>query len=310
MGCLARISGGIGVIAALVIVLGPTIGGSAQGVPRAEALGPGGTVSFFGRVAEGESFVWCLDTSGTMAFEDGLATLIPEVTASLASLDPSQQFSLVSYDSNVTVYSPTLLPATATNVSDAIQWVSGLGASGDSCVESGLLTSLGLLAGAPSPTVFIVSDGFPECGGVNVTIEALAAVAAANTGDIPIHAGGVGIFDGPTGFLGSLAYQNGGTVANTLPAFVRGDANGDGAVDLSDAVRILETQFAGSTAPICEVAADANDDGALQGIPDAIALLSHLFVPGAPAPPHPFPECGLDVTIDPLPCTLLNHDCP
>lgn len=77
-------------------------------------------------------------------------------------------------------------------------------------------------------------------------------------------------------------------------AFVRGDANADGAFDLSDPVFVLGYLFLGASRPQCLDACDANDDGALE-ITDAIQALSFLFL-GGPPPAAPFPECGLDST--------------
>lgn len=83
-------------------------------------------------------------------------------------------------------------------------------------------------------------------------------------------------------------------------AFIRGDANDDGAVDVSDAVNLLSALFVpGTPALVCADAGDVNDDGALD-VSDAIYLLSHLFVPGSPTPPAPFPDDGTDPTMDPL----------
>jgi hypothetical protein len=44
---------------------------------------------------------------------------------------------------------------------------------------------------------------------------------------------------------------------------VRGEANGDGKVDLSDAVFLLQHLFLGGPAPKCQDAADINDSGAV-----------------------------------------------
>ncbi|MBT7104976.1 MAG: hypothetical protein HN940_11845, partial [Planctomycetes bacterium] len=82
-------------------------------------------------------------------------------------------------------------------------------------------------------------------------------------------------------------------------SFIRGDVNGDGGIDFSDAVTTLDYLFTGGTIP-CDNAADSNDDGTLN-IADAIALLSYLFS-GASAPPAPFPDCGIDPTVDALEC--------
>ncbi len=72
--------------------------------------------------------------------------------------------------------------------------------------------------------------------------------------------------------------------------FVRGDCNEDGAVDVSDAVRVLGVLFLGEVASECPAACDTNDDDA-RDISDAIAVLAFLFAGGG-APPQPFPACG------------------
>ncbi|MBI4604692.1 MAG: hypothetical protein HY721_22245 [Planctomycetes bacterium] len=84
----------------------------------------------------------------------------------------------------------------------------------------------------------------------------------------------------------------------------RGDANGDGDQDISDAITIVLHLFAGGLPLGCSDAADVDDDGTLS-LTDAIALLVHLFR-GGTAPPAPFPECGVDSTADPLGCE--RHD--
>ncbi|MBT7640338.1 MAG: hypothetical protein HN598_07615, partial [Planctomycetes bacterium] len=90
------------------------------------------------------------------------------------------------------------------------------------------------------------------------------------------------------------------------PLLGRGDVNGDGAVNVADAIYSLDVLFMGVTAP-CEDAADSNDDGLLN-IADPIALLGYLFS-GATPPPPPFPDCGIDPTVDALECDSFNS-CP
>jgi len=84
-----------------------------------------------------------------------------------------------------------------------------------------------------------------------------------------------------------------------LPAFVRGDANGDSFVDLSDPIATLLHLFSGEDEPPCLDAADANDSGTLD-LSDAIAVLAHLFLDGGPLPPPNAP--GADPTPDGLDC--------
>lgn len=84
----------------------------------------------------------------------------------------------------------------------------------------------------------------------------------------------------------------GGTVGPSDPSFVRGNLNGDGAVDISDAIFGLSALFVpGSASPGCLDAADVNSDGGFD-ISDMIYLLSSLFVPGSPSPAAPFPTCA------------------
>lgn len=88
-----------------------------------------------------------------------------------------------------------------------------------------------------------------------------------------------------------------------LPAsaqFVRGDANGDGTVDIGDVVGILNQLFVpGTPLPDCHAAHDANDSGTID-VSDAIFVASYLFSSGATLPP-PFPDPGFDPTPDSLP---------
>jgi hypothetical protein len=90
---------------------------------------------------------------------------------------------------------------------------------------------------------------------------------------------------------------------NVLPeisTFIRGDSNGDGSVNLSDAERTLGHLFLGTRSPACYDAADANDDGAID-ITDALRTLTFLFLGGEAIPP-PYPAPGEDLTEDLLGC--------
>jgi hypothetical protein len=86
----------------------------------------------------------------------------------------------------------------------------------------------------------------------------------------------------------------------SMPAFRRADVNGDGDVNLSDAVVILMYLYVEGARPSCLKGADVDDDGSL-GIADPIRLLNYL-VRGGIAPPAPFADCGVDPTWDPLGC--------
>ncbi|MGQ9589520.1 MAG: FG-GAP repeat domain-containing protein [Planctomycetota bacterium] len=79
------------------------------------------------------------------------------------------------------------------------------------------------------------------------------------------------------------------------PTFHRGDPNGDGRLDISDALFEFGFLFLGGPPPGCLESADTNGDGR-HDISDGIALLSFLFLDGPP-PVYPGPvglPCGPD----------------
>ncbi len=90
-------------------------------------------------------------------------------------------------------------------------------------------------------------------------------------------------------------------VANVAaaPRFRRGDSNGDGEVNLSDPIRVLERLFASGDPLPCEDAADFDDNGELE-LQDPIDALYYLFLGRKPAV-FPGPGvCGTDLIADAL----------
>lgn len=71
------------------------------------------------------------------------------------------------------------------------------------------------------------------------------------------------------------------TVAG-IEEYVKGDANGDGVVNIGDAVYIITYVFRGGPAPVPLTAGDANCDGNVN-VGDAVYLISFIFR-GGPAP--------------------------
>lgn len=84
--------------------------------------------------------------------------------------------------------------------------------------------------------------------------------------------------------------------------FMRGDANDDGSVDISDVLELLDDIFEGDVLA-CGDASDANDDDSVN-IADAVHLLDYLFI-GSVAIPAPFPSCSWDSTGTPS-CLVYN----
>jgi hypothetical protein len=85
-------------------------------------------------------------------------------------------------------------------------------------------------------------------------------------------------------------------------SFLRGDANSDGTVDISDPIAVLGFLFVGSEPPACMDSADSNDDGAVD-IADPVMTLFTLFKESVPLP-EPYPNDGFDPTDDSFGCGL------
>ena len=89
--------------------------------------------------------------------------------------------------------------------------------------------------------------------------------------------------------------------AASAQGFIRGDADGSGQVDVTDAVVVLTHLFLAGAAPLCDDAADADDSGSL-AITDPIRILGRLFLGDGPLPP-PEEARGTDPTPDGLGCS-------
>ena len=99
--------------------------------------------------------------------------------------------------------------------------------------------------------------------------------------------------------LGAVERQLCGGGSGIPEPFLRGDCNGDGARDVSDAVTLLSFLFTGGILD-CIATADTNDDGDLN-VADGVTLLTYLFIGGDPLP-EPFDVCGPDPTGSPFGC--------
>ncbi|HVR73403.1 MAG TPA: dockerin type I repeat-containing protein, partial [Planctomycetota bacterium] len=132
-------------------------------------------------------------------------------------------------------------------------------------------------------------------------------------GEIPILAGWTSpSFTAVSGrvFFGAADAVHGAELwALDLPSLEttlrRSDANGDGKVDVSDAVRILEWLFRGGGQPPCLAAADVTGDVRID-LADPVSLLGFLFL-GEPPPPAPFFRCGHEA---PLGAATLGCEVP
>ncbi len=82
--------------------------------------------------------------------------------------------------------------------------------------------------------------------------------------------------------------------------YSRSDCNNDDRLDIADPVATLNWLFRGMPPPKCPDACDNDDDGTVS-ITDSVYILNFLFR-GTEGPPPPFPDCGVDPTVDRNPC--------
>ena len=82
--------------------------------------------------------------------------------------------------------------------------------------------------------------------------------------------------------------------------FSRGDGNGDGVLELTDAIIILNYLFLGGGEPACLEAADSDNDASVS-LTDGVLILTYLFrggnAPALPGPPGVDSGCGPDTDI-------------
>ncbi len=95
-------------------------------------------------------------------------------------------------------------------------------------------------------------------------------------------------------------------VSGMVDEFIRADADADMDLDMADALYILKYLYIPWLTPPCMDALDA-DDGGHVSMGDAIQILRYMYVPGTPPIPAPFPDCGVDPTLDRLDCG--SHPC-
>ena len=97
-------------------------------------------------------------------------------------------------------------------------------------------------------------------------------------------------------------------VDGTSPRFIRGDANNDARLNISDGIWIINTLFYGGEATACAPAADANGEDGVN-LSDSMYIFNYQLQIGAspgnlnPPPAAPFPDCGTaeDATLENCP---------
>lgn len=197
---------------------------------------------------------------------------------------------------------------TAGSTSATADWSHGQNVTADGKVSWGVVMSLPENMQDPFEQNKVIPIGTNEVI-LKLIVNVLATVATTDTiqfrDDLGTPAGGwVNIlsYKGEASIHPQLTPETGeGTITiEALPTgnqFLRGDCNGDGGNDISDAVASLNYQFLAGAAPPCMEACRTNDDDSLD-ISDPVYLLALLFQ-GGPPPRTPYPACD---TAEPADC--------
>ena len=161
-----------------------------------------------------------------------------------------------------------------------------------------VLTSVEPATGVPGEVVDIAGSGFHDSVRVFFGPNEAATISFIDanniTAEVPPGSG-----DAPVAARNITGGDSNALAFSYPPQFLRGDPNGDLRVDVSDAVKVLLYAFAGSALD-CEESADADDNGAIE-LTDAVYIVDFLYRDG-PAPSEPFPFAGFDFDADDLGC--------
>ena len=92
--------------------------------------------------------------------------------------------------------------------------------------------------------------------------------------------------------------------------YVSGEVNADGRLDLADPIYLINAMLRGGPPVACPIAADANGDGSLGDVSDAIFIVMYLWLGGEP-PVGSFPDCGGGADLpDTALCPAASNACP
>jgi probable HAF family extracellular repeat protein len=173
----------------------------------------------------------------------------------------------------------------------------------DDCPQDPLKTAPGI-CGCGIPDTDTDGDGVPDCKDdcpLN-PLKTAPGLCGCGKADFDSDLDGIPDCTDNCPFLPNVDQvdENGDGIGDLCQTkFVRGDANGDGNINIGDPIKILFYLFDISTMP-CHQSSDVNDDD-VDDLSDAIFLMNYLFL-DRQGPEQPFPACGLSATIANLPC--------
>jgi hypothetical protein len=123
------------------------------------------------------------------------------------------------------------------------------------------------------------SSGFPYSDTIDVGMDTTLTLSGLTTGTTYYIA--VTCYDN----LGNESWYSREIQVTPGGTMMRGDANGDGVIDIADVVYLINYLFIDGPAPNPLDAGDANCDGTVD-IADVVYLINYLFIDGPPPAVH------------------------
>lgn len=176
------------------------------------------TILFYGGEFEGDCFVFVFPAYGFCGETTVFNAIRAEISESMMQLSETSTFSLVGFNSQTYVWSPTVQTATPGRKGEAVAWMSTLVPIEAHCVTEAATTALGISQAAESThkQMMLCGARAPYCngqGGGDYVNNALLTITGANYEQTPIHTVyfSSSFYGGEQFFYQQLATLNGGT---------------------------------------------------------------------------------------------------
>lgn len=162
-----------------------------------------------------KNLIFVLDSSGSMRGEK-MRQAIEALKFCLQGLNPGDEFAIIDYDDQVKSYRPGLLPADDSNISEAVDFVESVEASGGTDIYGALDAACRVIPTDNDPTFIIfLTDGLPTSGNTDLE-DIIRNTTGLNEERARLFAFGVG-YDVNAHLLDRLSNENKGFAEYVLP---------------------------------------------------------------------------------------------